>query len=54
MVAVAVDRADRAGDGIYRTGQFHGACAIYLFSFLSPCKKIINPRKRYWSSPLVF
>jgi hypothetical protein len=54
MVAVAADRADRAGHGVYRTGELYCACAFYLFSFLIPCKKIISPRKRYWSSPLVF
>jgi hypothetical protein len=54
MVVVAADRFDRAGHGVYRAGELYGACAFYLFSFLSPCKKIISPRKRYWSSPLGF
>lgn len=54
MVAVAADRPDRLSDGVYCAGKFHGVCAIYLFSLLSSCIKIISPRKRFWSSPLVF
>jgi hypothetical protein len=34
VVAVAADRPDRAGDGIYCVRKFHGACAFYLFAVL--------------------
>jgi len=54
VVVVAADRADRAGHGVYRAGELYCACTFYLFSFLRLCKKNINPRRRYWSSPLGF